>query len=500
MSLTRLLLSLCIVYLISSCTVGRIVWYLKPSLDDHNNGIFVCDTIRGCGEQPIPTTSNATENTGFYQPSWVAQLQDLPTAPKWLAPELLLEGESVDDFLKRKETTAFLVIQNDTLLYEHYFNEGAADKAIIVFSITKAFTATLTAIAIEEGHLRLDQPVADFLPAFAQKNRGDLQIQHLMNMVSGLRWGDFDDLWQLGHLYYTGNQEHFVAQSAQYKHPAGTHFSYQSLATQILGVCLEKAIEQPLAQYMFDKIWQPVGMKYNAYWTLDNKKRRHARTFGGLALTATDMARFGQLLMHRGNWKGQQIIPIWFIEQLEGRDLNHWFGYVNSYWRNGYVEPNYAAQQYYYAAGYKGQYIYVDPQSKIVIVRTGKDDDQSWSLNLGRLTAWLSKGQNDLTNPKLDYSAEFAGTYYNEKGDTMSIAALPKEPNKVQQWSWTHNLPIFKEIKNLSVLHTFDGMSIGFRQKNEQTRLYYDIQNEKVIGLYHNSWPQTSLNYYKKVR
>lgn len=500
MSLTRLLFAVCICYCINSCTVGKIVWYLKPSLDDHSNGIFVCDTIRGCGEEALSTASNTAPSAALYQQSWECQLQDLPTSEKWIAPELLLEGESTEDFLKRKQTTALLVIQNDTLLYEGYFNEGAADKAIIVFSISKAFTATLTAIAIEEGYLRLDQSVADFLPAFAQKNRGDLQIRHLMNMVSGLRWGDFDDLWQLGHLYYTGNQEHFVVQSAQYKYPAGTCFSYQSLATQILGVCLEKAIERPLAQYMFDKIWHPVGMKYNAYWTLDNKKRRHARTFGGLALTATDMARFGQLLMHRGVWNNQQIIPIWFIEQLEARDLNHWFGYVHSYWRNGYVEPNYVEQQYYYAAGYKGQYIYVDPKSKTVIVRTGKDDDQSWSHNLGRLTAWLYTGQNDLTNPKLDYSTQFAGTYYNQKGDTMVIAALPKEPNKAQYWSWTHNLPIFKEIKKLKTLRKFDGVSIGWRQKNEQTRLYYDIQNEKVIGLYHNSWPQTSLNYYKKVR
>lgn len=497
---TRLLVALFVCYWISSCTVGKIIWHLKPTLDDHSNGIFVCDTIRGCEENSMQRAVNTTAHTGAYQQSWETKSQDLPTPKKWIAPELLLEGESTEAFLERQQTTAFLVLKNDTLLYERYFEEGAADKAIIVFSITKAFTATLAAIAIEEGHLRLDQPVADFLPAFAQKNRGDLQIQHLMNMVSGLKWGDFDDLWQLGHLYYTSNQENFVARSAQYKHPAGTHFSYQSLASQILGICLEKAIEQPLAQYMFSKIWQPVGMKYNAYWTLDNKKRRHARTFGGLALTAPDMARFGQLLMNRGVWKGQQIIPTWFIEQLEARDLSHWFGYVNSYWRNGYVEPNYKEQQYYYAAGYKGQYIYVDPKSKTVIVRTGTDDNQSWSHNLGRLTALLSTGQNDLTNPKLDYSTQFAGTYYNEKGDSMLIAALPKEPNKAQYWRWTHNLPIFKEIKNLDVLRTFDGVSIGFRQRNEQTRIYYDIQNGKVIGLYHNSWPQTSLNYYKKVR
>lgn len=486
----RLLCILLVVFSLSSCTFSKLVWYFRPNLDDHRTGVFVCDTIH-VGETNSVQTANH---------SWATSIQALPTLAQWVTPQERLAKETVETFLKRQKTTAFIVLRNDSLLYEQYFNGAVPEQANIVFSVTKAITATLTAIAVEEGRLRLSQPVADFFPAFAEKNQVQLQIKHLMDMVSGLRWNDFKDLWRLGNLYYTDNQERFVAQYSHYKYPIGTHFSYQSLATQILGLCLEKAIKQPLAQYMTSKLWQPAGMKYNAYWTLDSKKKRHARTFAGLALTARDMARFGQLLVHRGKWNGQQLIPLWFIKQLETRDLTRWFGYVNSYWRDGYEEANFSASQYYCATGYKGQYIYVDPKKNMVIVRTGTGDDSNWAHIIGRLATLLARGQNDLTNPALDYSDSFAGTYYNEEGDSIYITALPTIPNEVRRWRWKHKLPAYDGRKKLQVLTQFDGVSIGFRKKHQQTRLYYEVKDKQVLGLYHNSWPNTILHYYKKVR
>lgn len=498
MPMTRFFCVLSFCYVFSSCTIGKIVWHFRPDLDDHSSGIFACDTVRGCGENPLQTASTNAPATPLEQSSWATQTQALPSLDKWVCPQDYIQGETVEDFLARQKTTAFIVLRKDTLLYEQYFAGGEAEQARIVFSVTKAMTATLTAIAAEEGLLSLEQPVSDFIPAFAEKNRGALQIQHLMNMVSGLQWNDFKDLWLLGNLYYTGNQEQFVTNNAHYKHPVGTHFSYQSLATQILGICLEKAIKQPIAQYMTDKLWQPVGMQYNAYLTLDNKKRRQARTFGGMALTAKDMARFGQLLMHRGVWNGQQVVPLWFIEELETRDLNHWFGYKNSYWRNGYEEANFWENKSYCAAGYKGQYIYVDPKQEMVVVRMGAGDDSEWSHTLGRLVAWLSKGENDLTNPALDYSDKFAGTYYNEEGDSVYITALPTLPNQPRRWRWKHDLPAYKGRKQLQILTQFDGISVGFRKKAQQTRLYYELKDKEVVGFYYNSWPLTTLQYYKK--
>lgn len=502
MPLTRFILLLFSCYFLSSCTVSKLVWFFRPNLDDHSTGIFARDTVMGCGNHPLQTASASSKALNIAQSSWVNHQQALPAIEQWVRPEDRLEVESVEEFLISCKTTAFIVLRNDSLLYEQYFNEGAPEQARIVFSVTKAITATLTAIAIEEGKMRLDQPIADFLPAFAKKNREGLQVQHLMNMVSGLKWNDYHDLWRLGNLYYTGNQERFVEHNAHYLYPVGTHFSYQSLATQILGICLEKAIEQSMADYMTTKLWEPVGMKYNAYLTLDSKKRHHTRTFGGMALTAPDMARFGQLMAHRGEWNGQQVVPLWFVEQLETRDLGSWFGYANNYWRNGYEEAGFVDNQQYTAAGYKGQYIYVAPQENIVIIRTGKNDDNNWVYNLGRLVALLSRGENDLTNSALDYAPQFSGIYYNEKGDSVYITPLPKLPNQPQRWRWKHDLPVsaYEGRKQLQILTQFDGISIGFRKRHQQTRLYYDLKDKEVLGFYYNSWPQTTLQYYKKAR
>lgn len=496
----RFLCALLICYLFSSCTVSKIAWYFRPNINDHSTGIFACDTIRGCGTNPLQTASVETSTASLEQQDWVTDKQALPALDQWVHPAKRQGVTSIETFLEQEKTTAFLVLRNDSLLYEQYFNGGSKEQARIVFSVTKSLTSTLTAIAIEEGAMRLDQPISDFLPAFADKKRGELQVQHLLNMVSGLDWSDFKDLWLLGHLYYTSNQERFVTQKARYKYPVGTHFAYQSLATEILGICLEKAIQQPMAQYMTRKLWQPVGMTYNAYLTLDNKKRRHPRTFGGMALTALDMVRFGQLMMHRGAWNGQQVVPLWFIKQLETRDLSGWFGYTNSYWRNGYEETDYTANHSYCAAGYKGQYIYIDPKEKMVVVRMGVKDDKSWSHRMGRLVGVMTRGENDFTNPALDYSNEFAGNYYNEKGDSVQLTALPTLPNEARRWRWKHDLPAYKGRKQLQILTQFDGVSIGFRKKHQQTRLYYDLKDNQVVGFYYNSWPQTTLQYYKKVQ
>ncbi len=325
MNLTRVFCFLSCCFLWSSCTVGKLVWHFRPNVSDHNKRIFACDTVRGCGNCPLQTASATPDQHPLHTPSWVmTAAQPLPELNKWIPDREIQAGECVEQFMERQQTTAFIVLRNDSLLYERYFNAGTPEQARIVFSVTKAITATLTAIAIEEGRLRLEQPVADFLPAFAKNGREKLQIQHLMNMLAGLKWNDYKSLWLLGNLYYTGNQERFVCANAHQQHQVGTHFSYQSIATQILGVCLEKAVEQPLARYLSKKLWQPVGMKYNAYWTLDNKKNRQARTFGGLALTAPDMARFGQLMAQRGKWNGQQVVPLHTVVWLPIQLLAQW--------------------------------------------------------------------------------------------------------------------------------------------------------------------------------
>lgn len=499
-SFSQIIVFLSMICTISSCTFTKIVVFFKPSIEDHQK-VFVCDTIPGSSMDDWAAASSEVMplKKGLFVNANAPA--NIPPMEQWIPMEENLETTNFDAFLEKSKTTALIIIKNDSVLYERYLNGGAKDKPKVVFSVTKAIVATLTAIAAEDGLLSLDQKVADFIPEFSNGARKDITLRHLMGMVSGLNWHDFDNVLRLGGLYYTGNQERFVKRAAKTKYEPNTHFAYKSLSTQILGICLEKAIGQSLASYLEAKIWQPVGMQYDAMVTLDSKKHRNPRTFGGLALTAPDMIRFGKLMLNDGVWEGQQIVPTWFVEAVKNRDMNDWFGYSNCYWRNGYEELGFESNQQYWAAGYSGQYIFVSPKDNIIIVRTGAEEKSHWSLLLGRLSSLLANGRNDLTDESLDFGAQFSGTYTNEDGQEMTLELLPElDKYERRQWLWKRDLTQFVEGEKLKELTQLDGVSLGYKKGGKQTRMYYDIKEGKVLGFYYNSWPDVGLTYFKKMQ
>lgn len=495
---SQIIVFLSMICLLSSCTFTKIVVFFKPSIEDHKK-VFTCDTVPGSAMddwadsslEKMPTTTPLFVNAN--SPS------NIPPMKQWIPKEENLQTSNFDAFLEKSKTTALIIIKNDSILYERYLNGGAKNQPKVVFSVTKAIVATLTAIAAEEGVLSLDQSVGDFIPEFAKDDRKSITLRHLMGMVSGLNWHDFDNVLRLGGLYYTGNQERFVKRAAKSKYEPNTRFAYKSLSTQILGICLEKAINQSLASYLEAKIWRPVGMQYDAFVTLDSKKQRNPRTFGGFALTAPDMARFGKLMLNDGVWEGEQIVPKWFVKDVKQRDMNKWFGYSNCYWRNGYEELGFEENNQYWAAGFHGQYIFISPKDNIILVRTGREEKSHWSLLLGRLSSLLANGRTDLTDSSLDFGAQFSGTYLNEEGEEMTLELLPeRDKYERRKWLWKRDLTEFGEGKKLKELVQLDGISLGYKKGGEQTRMYYHVKEGKVLGLYYNSWPSVELQYFEK--
>lgn len=483
--------------LFSACTVGRIVWFFKPSVTDHQH-VFACDTVQPTA--PVLTStlqSNfAAESTNFatHAP------QELPSIDDWAPLEHRMGAKNVDELLKVTKTNALIIIKNDSLVYERYLDGRKREDPNIVFSVTKAITATLVAIAAEEGHISLEDPVATYIPAFANDERKAIQIKHLMGMVSGLGWNDFRQLLRLGGLYYTLNELRFVSR-VKAIHPPETHFAYKSASTQILGLCLEKAIGQSLASYMEAKLWRPIGTEFPAYVTLDSRKHHNSRAFGGLAVTPVDMARLGTLLLKDGKWQDQQLIPRWFVEELKNRSADRWFGYSNCYWRNGYEQADALQNQHYWAAGYQGQYIYVAPEQNMVLIRTGTEEAVSWSTLLGRLAYRMGEGRTDMTDASLDFGEQFAGTYERADGEQMKLELLgEKDKYQRRQWNWSRDLTKFKEGKKHDVLYQLDGQSLGYKRKDHQIRMYYKIEKGQVQGFHYNAWPSTVLEYYKKVK
>lgn len=487
MSKFFLLLCASLSFCLTGCTLGKIIVHFKPDVDDHQK-IFACDTI------PAFTVSDDFE---------FVEAQDsfnLPPLEQWLNTRQRHKTNNPIDFLEKTKTTALIIIRNDSILYEKYLNEGAKERTQIVFSVTKAMTATLVAIAVEEGLLHLEQSIADFIPAYQGDARRHIKIKHLLGMVSGLDWNDYKDLAKLGQLYYTANHQQLLLNKTRIKAAPEQEFVYKSISTQILSQCLVQATQQTYAAYMQSKIWDYIGHKQAVYITLDSKETRTARSFGGMAISARDMARFGRLLLNDGLWGGKRLVPAWFLKQLRDRDLEHWIGYRNCFWRNGYEAAGFEQNEQFWAAGFSGQYIYVSPLDNIIIIRTGLKEKDRWSVLLGRLVAVLTGKGNDLSRPELNFANQFDGNYRNNKGQQMQLEKDTKlDKHGRQKWNWTRDYKQFVDNKEINYLYPFDGVSLGFKKQGEQTRLYFKVESGIVQGFYYNCWPSTQFDYFKKV-
>lgn len=335
-------------------------------------------------------------------------------------------GQYLDSQLAQTSTYAFLVIRNDTILYERYFNPVEPATPLPSFSVAKSFVATLVGIALDEGNIKsLSDPITQYLPELKLRNpRFELiTIQHLLDMRSGIHSNEaydnpFSDVLQLG---FTKNIIPRTLRISIEK-PPGT-FSYKSVNTQLLGLIVERATRSKLQDYMKEKLWLPLGMEYQATWNTDSRRHNTVKAFCCINAAARDYAKFGRLYLHRGKWNGRQLIAEqWVHSSVSADSMQRWEGYHNQWWAgsatkvfgdsiqaqkfvqntpaagaikavyNRVGRRNFSVTYYtgsYHAAGILRQYIYVNPRNNTIIVRLGHNwqhpslNSQSFIYQLG---------------------------------------------------------------------------------------------------------------------
>ena len=306
---------------------------------------------------------------------------------------------SLPQMLDKSGTEAFLVIRNDTILYEWY----AKDEKVIVpsFSMAKSFISALIGIAIDEGKIKsTSEPITNYLAFKDNKKFEGITIQHLLDMQSGIKYNEsyinpFGDVAK----YYYGRRLKKYARHLKIKVPPGTDFEYISLNTQLLGLILEKACGTSMTAYLQEKIWTPVGMEYDASWSIDSKKHGTEKAFCCINARARDFARFGRLYLKEGNWNGKQLVSKnWVKQSVEFTEPKNYFLYSNQWWHTRtfhpaedtmklkkpwmlyYAEDKGQKKPYvfcpsgdYFAEGHLGQFIYVAPEKNLIFVRLGSD-------------------------------------------------------------------------------------------------------------------------------
>jgi CubicO group peptidase (beta-lactamase class C family) len=306
---------------------------------------------------------------------------------------------NLEELLKSTQTTSFIVIKDDAIRYEGYFNGYHRDSIVTSFSMAKSVTSALIGIAIDEGHIgSVDDPVIYYLPELRGKGLDGMTIRHLLLMSSGIRYVSDDEISGPAQLSpfsddglsysYPNLRSQALAVVPDGKSP-GTEFNYNNYNPTLLGIILERTTHMPVAQYLQEKIWEPLGMEYPASWSLDSKASGFEATLCCLNGRAIDFAKFGRLFLYNGNWNGKQIISEQWVKESTSpypnpnSDIawraNTWFsdwpvsgGYYKYQWW-GKLKPD--GSYDFTAIGHFGQRIYVSPQNNAVAVRFGINDE-----------------------------------------------------------------------------------------------------------------------------
>jgi CubicO group peptidase (beta-lactamase class C family) len=291
---------------------------------------------------------------------------------------------STQDFIKNSQTTGFLVLKDGKIVYQDYWLGHSQDKQHISFSMAKSFVSALMGIAIEEGFVTsVEQAVTEYVPELIDSGYEGVSIKNVLQMSSGVSfnedYGDFNsDINRFSRATAFGTSLDEFSASLNREREPGTYHHYVSIDTQVLGMVLTRATGKSLTHYLSEKIWQPLGMEHQAFWLADDYDMELA--LGGLNVSLRDYAKLGWLYLNLGEWKDgqgqvQQIVPKqWVVDSItadaprlvageNNPASSSSFGYGYQWWLPLGAEDEFSAQGIY------NQYIYIDPDQRLVIVK-----------------------------------------------------------------------------------------------------------------------------------
>lgn len=295
-------------------------------------------------------------------------------------------GNSYDSmkFLKDSWATGFLVIQNDTIVFEDYYLGNTESTRNISWSMAKSFISALMGIAIEEGFIKsIEQNVEEYVPELIGSSYEGVRIKDVLQMSTGVKfnedYGDFNsDINRWGRGFALGGSQDEFAATLERETEPGTINHYVSINTHVLGMIITRATRRTITDYMQEKLYTPLGMEYDGYWLLDGNNME--MVLGGLNLTLRDYAKIGTLFLNDGNINGKQIVSDDWVKSSVIPDGQHVqpgeeFGYGYQWW----IPEGDAGE--FMAIGIYNQCIYINPTTNTIVVKLSanpKFNDKSY--------------------------------------------------------------------------------------------------------------------------
>lgn len=305
-------------------------------------------------------------------PVWTLPSRDQPLdfSYTWQGQQL-----PARDFLERTYTNALLVMKEGRIVSEIYRNNSNERSRFIGWSMTKSVTSVLIGCALAQGRIdSLDTPIARYLPELKGGGYDGVSIRQVMQMRSGVDYEERYDFANPGraasnHISsLVRNVTRFVdvARTLPRIHPPGTFFQYKTIDTAVLGWLIERVTQGSVAAYTAQCLWEPLGAEADGFYIMDGAPGV-GREFSGAGFNATlrDFARFGQMVLNEGVADGRRIVSADWIQQSTrptgGEDAARG-GYGLQWWTRGGSDA-------FAAIGLQGQYIFIDPATRTVVVK-----------------------------------------------------------------------------------------------------------------------------------
>ena len=300
---------------------------------------------------------NATINIGQPQP-WANHKNYNSIAPT----------ETLEKTNKDLGTIAYVIIKNDSIWFEKYYDGYDENSKSNSFSMAKSYVSAMLGKAIMEGHIKsLDQPVCDFLPAFCDGKAAQMTVGDLSSMSSGTNWDEayYSPLSITTRAYFDDDLAKVINGLKVVNQP-GQAFKYASGDTQMLAMVIEKATGKKLYNYLEESFWKPLGSENQTLWQLDSEAHDLVKAYCCIASNAKDFARLGKLYKDHGKWNGKQVLDSAFIAKSVTPRFKESPEYGYGWWLKKVGDKS-----FFMMRGHLGQYVIVEPEDNVIIVRLG---------------------------------------------------------------------------------------------------------------------------------
>ena len=359
----------------------------------------------------IPATLGAY---GLFWERWTTSLLGNPLNPRlsWYTPlekttgnfsqplaTLASEGSAIQqdvlqeasDYAELHGSDSLVIQHNGKIVYENYWNDTKPESLFALHSITKTMNALLMGHAIKDGFIdSVDIPAATFIEEWKGSNKENIQIRDLLNMASGIQESYNFEPTSPRIQRIMGLDIVAPNIAAETKGKPGTAFLHVNPNSQILGIIIERATGQRFSEYFSEKIWQPLGAR-DAFFFVD-KLGGMVHTDCCMWASIRDIVRVGEMLMNKGTFNGNQIIPTGWVDEMiqpSKANVNYgmqlWIGKEFVEYRpydpsttifaNYHSEP-FQVNDVFFLDGLGKKRLYVVPSKSLVILRTGPNSSE----------------------------------------------------------------------------------------------------------------------------